>query len=44
MRDGNMQVACVRKLGNIRLNEGWPECGMETTSFCILSDGQRKSE
>ncbi len=30
MRDGNQAKLCGKAKASFSLNEGWPECGMET--------------
>ncbi len=38
MRDGNSPGMRKKHASSIRLNEGWPECGMETSrQFCSLA-------
>ncbi len=45
MRDGNVSVYVPFRRTSKRLNEGWPECGMEThPGFLVSSIKKRLNE
>ncbi len=44
MRDGNITLPQCLDNSLARLNEGWPECGMETTSNVKVKEDKTMSE